>query len=264
MLLVSTERAMKLTPQDLYDLVKKTFPYEGDWNYAQLEESAELRQVMPGVVPVTDVRSSGKQFLVHLREMTKVFKYLAANKVVPEQTKAWKTVPLFLVQELGADYIHNVQAEADRLIAEGTENQLGGFLAGTAAYAPAFVSEQYIGVYARMHRAITVHDKRNNVHTEDSHMDDPCVSHLNAHFWGLAGWIDNLYAAWQQRHKMLADQNPVPPTGIMGVRISNRARYAEVTVCGAFLPLAKRPKVWLSLDEWKADIAQRKASAGTS
>ncbi len=122
---------MKLTPPELFDLIKKSFPYEGDWNYAQLEESTALRQIMPGVAPVTDVRSSGKQFLVHLREMTKVFKYLATNKVVPEQTKPWKAVPLFVVQELGADYVHNVQTEIDRLIAEGTENQLGGFLAGT-------------------------------------------------------------------------------------------------------------------------------------
>lgn len=255
---------MKLTPQDLFDLVKKSFPYEGDWNYAQLEECAELRQTMQGVAPLSDARTSGKQFLVHIREMTKVFKFLSAGKVVPEQAKAWKSVPLFVIQEIGADYMHNVQAEIDRLIAEGTENQLGGFLAGTAAYAPAYVADQYAGCYARMHRAITAYDRRSNTHTEDSNMDDPCVSHLNAHFWGLAGWVDNIYAAWQQRHKVLADQNPVPPAGIMGVRVTNKAKFAELSVCGSFLPLARRPKVWLSLEEWKAELARRKAEGGPS
>ena len=255
---------MKLTPQDLFDLVKKSFPYEGDWHYAQLEESAELRQVMPGIVPVDDVRNSGKQFLQHLREMTKVFKHLSASKVVPEQAKPWKTVPLFLTQEIGADYLHNVQSEIDRLVTDGTENQLGGFLAGTAAYAPAYVADEFAGCYARMHRAITVCDKRSNTHTEDSNMDDPCVAHLNAHFWGLAGWIDNLYATWQQRHKMLADQSPVPPSGILGVRVASKTKFAELSVCGSFLPLAKRPKVWLSLAEWKAELARRKAAGGTA
>jgi hypothetical protein len=251
---------MKLTPQDLYDLVKKSFPYEGDWNYAQLLESAELRQIMPGIAAVDDVRTSGKQFLVHLRELTKVFKFLSASKVVPEPAKAWKTPPLFVVQELTGDYMNNVQREIDRLIAQGAENQLGGFIAGTAAYAPAYVSDEFTGCYARMHRAITAHEKRINTHTEDSNMEDPCVSHLNAHFWGLAGWIDNLYATWQQRHNLLADQNPVPPAGIMGVRVSNKTKYPELSVCGTFLPLAGRPKVWLSLPEWKAELARRKGS----
>ena len=254
---------MKLTPQELFDLVKKTFPYEGDWHYAQLEESAELRQVMPGIVPLSDVRTSGKQFLLHLREMMKVFKFLSANRVVPEQAKPWKSIPAFLVLELGADYTESIKTEIERLIAQGTENQLGGFIAGTAAYAPgAYVAEEFAGCYARLHRALTAVEKRTNTHTEDSHMDDPCVSHLNAHFWGLAGWVDNLYAAWQQRHNLLADQSAVPPTGILGVRVSNKPKYAELSVCGSFLPLAKRPKVWLSLPEWKAELARRKTASG--
>ncbi|MBI4877226.1 MAG: hypothetical protein HY822_21570 [Acidobacteria bacterium] len=244
---------MKLTPMELCDLVKKAFPYEGDWHYAQLAESAELRQIMPNIVPADDVRKSGKQFLLHKREMVKVFKFLSSNRVVPDEAKPWKTVPLFVVQELGADYLHSVEAEIERLIRDGTENQLGGFLAGTAAYAPAYVQKQFAGCYARMHRAITAWEKRHNTHTEDSNMDDPCVAHFNAHFWGLSGWIDNLYAAWQQRHNLLADQSPVPPTGILGVRVANRAKFEELSVCGSFLPLAKRPKVWLSLEEWRAE-----------
>ncbi len=251
---------MKLTPVQLYDLVKKSFPYEGDWHYARLEESAELRQVMPGVVPVDDVRASGRQFLQHVREMTRVFKHLATNKVVPEETKPWKSIPLFVVHELGADYTEVVRAEIERLIKDGTDNQLGGFIAGTAAYAPPFLSEEFTGCYARMHRALAAHDRRSNTHTEDCGVDDPCVAHLNAHYWGLAGWIDNLYAAWQKRNNQLADQSPVPPTGIMGVRVSDRNKFAELSVCGSFLPLAKRPKVWLSLAEWRAELARRRSA----
>jgi hypothetical protein len=251
---------MKLTPPQLYDLVKKTFPYEGDWHYARMPENADLRKVMPNVVSDDDVRTSGKVFLQHLREMTRVFKYLAANKVLQDETRPWPKIPHFLVVQLGASYTDTVQTEVNRLIVDGTENQLGGFIAGTAAYMPAYISEEWAGCYARMLRAITVHEKRENTHSEDSNADDPCVATLNAHYWGFIGWIDSMYAAWQKRHNQLVDQTAIAPGGIMGVRIASRDKYAEQSICGAYLPLAKRPKVWLNLEEWKAEVARRKAS----
>lgn len=250
---------MKLTPPQLYDLVKKSFPYEGDWHYGRMPENADLRATMPGTLATDDVRGSGKQFLVHIREMTRVFKFLCQNKVVQEEAKPWKSVPLFISHELSPHYVDTVNTEIQRLIIDGTENQLGGFLGGSAAYQPAYIADEFVGCFQRMARATTVAEKRANTHTEDSSMDDPCLAPLNAHFWGLLGWLDNQYAAWQKRHNVLADQSPIAPTGIMGVRISSRDKHAEQSICGAFLPLAKRPKPWLSLPEWKDELARRKA-----
>lgn len=255
---------MKLTPPDLYDLVKKNFPYEGDWHYARMDENADLRAVMPGIAPFSDVRQSGKQFLVHLREMSRVYKFLSKTKVTQDSTKTWKDVPHHVIEEIGAGHFDVIMKEISRLIVDGTENQLGGFISGTMAYTPQTVSFEYAGLFGKMCRALSAYDRQEKTFTDDSSMDDPCYAHLNPHFWGMIGWIDNQWAAWQKRHNQLADQSEITPQGIMGVRISSRDKYADQSICGSFAPLAKRPKAWLAVAEWKAEFERRKAAGEVS
>ncbi|MCG3160287.1 MAG: hypothetical protein JMDDDDMK_01356 [Acidobacteria bacterium] len=198
-------------PEHIYHAVKPHFSHHAAWHEARLSNAPENH--FPGLIK-TDKPGSGEQFLRFHREMIRVFKWIIANTPGPQYRHVpWEKLPDWLANLFEAaqpNYLTAAYAEIDRLIVEGTADELGNFIEATG------VSQHpHKNIHNRAHGTIAGYENltfgANNARLADAKMNNFSSAPHNEHFWGLHGWIDDVFAKWQQQHGETVDQSPLQP-----------------------------------------------------
>lgn len=137
----------------------------------------------------------------------------------PYEHRAWERLPTWLAERFDAwnpAYLQGVYAEIDQLV-EGSADELGGFIEATVVS-----SCEYSNVHNHAHGAVAEYENEtlgeDDLRLTDAGMNSSRTVPHNEHFWGLHGWIDEVFARWQQSHGEEADRSPLNQPGSTIVR----------------------------------------------
>jgi hypothetical protein len=204
-------------PDELYHAAKPVFAHHAPWHAVRRPANAHLRG--PGTafpnLKGTNEAGSGEQFLRFHRDMVRVFKWLLIN--TPGSTYAyspWEQLPSWLADVFEAarpGYLAIAYAHVEQLINAGSADDLGNYIEATALA----VGQNGSDLHNRAHGTIDHYESDHfGADTErlvDARMGSFATAPHNEHFWGLHGWIDNRFAAWQLAHGEAVNQSPLAP-----------------------------------------------------
>jgi hypothetical protein len=215
-------------PDHIYQAVREPFAHHATWHIARIDPEGHG----PGS-PFPELRGldepgCGEQFLRFHRDMVRVFKWVVENTPGPAFAyEPWPRLPSWLEEEFASQQSGFPLAEAydelGRLIKAGSADDLGNFIEATE-----LSDHPARNVHNLSHGLIHVYEVRTlgaeDPRLEDAGMDGFPTAPHNEHFWGLHGWIDNLFADWQVQHGETVDQSPLPPEESEHAHFSRRAR----------------------------------------
>lgn len=210
---------MKL-PEPLYAAVREHMDHHGDWHLARFRERwlpvperadwRRARDTFPDLKFLDEV-GAGEQFLTFHRTMVRQFKWIIDHttghnfRFVP-----WPRIRDDLVQGLPPTMLLHAHARILELVREGTRDQLGSFIERTQTdHTPGS------NLHTALHGLIDAKESQDfpgDRSLREASMADLSVAHYNEHFWGLHGWIDNIYALWELAHGITPDQSPLEPS----------------------------------------------------
>lgn len=208
-------------PQPLFEAVRRAMAHHGHWHLARTPrawiptadrpEWEEAHAHFPDLIPINQV-GAGAEFLTFHRTMIRQFKWLIDN--TPGHFfvyKPWPRIPDELVTALPPSMFSRAHARILELIRQGTLDQLGSYLERTATDFTAGSN-----LHTALHGIIDARETRMGASARDQRecgMADLTVAHCNEQFWGLHGWIDDIYALWEYAHKQIPNQEPLEPGG---------------------------------------------------
>jgi hypothetical protein len=199
-------RTMLRLPDPLYLAVKPLFALHAGWHEAREPERHNLRGTgteFPDLAAV-GAPGSGEQFLRYHREMLAVF--LEVSRIGGRDELAcrpWREVPYWLSQFFSwaqPGYLSGALSRLREIVATGSPDELGKFLES----APSSESP-FRGLHDVSHTMIAIYERHrfgaDSPNLEDAGMGSPETAPHNEHFWGLHGWIDELYEKVARRHR---------------------------------------------------------------
>jgi len=185
-------------PDPLYMAVKPLFALHARWHEAREPDREAFRgpgTAFPDLIAVGEP-GSGEQFLRYHREMLKVFSQAGRDEARQQPPlRPWREVPFWLSQFFSwaqPGYLGGALDRIREVVETGSPDELGRFLESAPSGENPFrglhdVSHTMIAIYER-HRFGAEYPG-----LEDAGMGSPQTAPHNEHFWGLHGWIDELY-----------------------------------------------------------------------
>ena len=191
-------------PDPLYGAVKPLFVSHARWHAARDPSNGVLRgpgTEFPSLLGL-DQRGSGAQFLTYHREMIRTFVGVAArHPAAGFSYQPWTKIPVWLVDFFAwsqPGFLDGALAGARDIVRRGTADELGNFLESTLV-----TNDPFRGVHNIAHGNIAAYEEHrfgaDHPGLRDAGMDSSASSPHNEHFWGLHGWIDEMYAELQRR-----------------------------------------------------------------
>ncbi|MDX2043558.1 MAG: tyrosinase family protein [Acidobacteriota bacterium] len=234
-------------PDHIYNALKPLFAQHADWHVARMPEHSHLRGPgthFPGLQGLNQA-GSGEQFLRFHREMVRIFKWVLANTPGPAYPYTpWPRLPDWvanLFESSRPGFLAEAYQETNRLVIEGTADELGNFIEATR-----LSSHPVRGIHNRTHGTVAAYERQtfgvSNPLLVDAQMDSSRTAPHNEHFWGLHGWIDEVFAEWQRLHNEIVDQSPLDP--VLGGHGHGGHPHHEVGV-------VNQPAASVSVDESK-------------
>lgn len=211
-------------PHHLFLRTRDAFQQHPVWHLARLRERwlpavhrplwQRARDTFPAL-RYLDQPGAGEEYLRYHRALIRAFEWLAdANPAAGVVYAPWPRLPEWLTRSFSRDDGHGpgfLEGADDRirqLVEEGTADQLGQFLEPTEVARAPFdgLAGAAYHLLARV-ESLTL-DPTLVAGAELSAMS---MAPNNAAFWGLHGWLDEHYAAWQRRHGEVVDQSLLAP-----------------------------------------------------
>ena len=213
---------MKL-PDAVFAHTNTIFQHHFCWHLARSPAGGSIRAAVEphlsrDLRPIhdTDTAGSGRQFLVFHREMIRIFKHICIQTNFPfapwgPRLPRWVEELFEASEEHGPQFLPAAYQRIEELIVSGSLDDLGNFIEATSLAS----GQPGAGVHNAAHHLISAFEvQRFGVAAVAGAEMTPFLnSHSNEHFWGLHGWIDNLYARWQVAHGESPDQTPLDPAG---------------------------------------------------
>lgn len=209
-------------PDPIYAEVKSQMMHHAPWHLARIRRSRLFPQSWPDwdrarlvfpSVKFLDEAGCGEDFLRFHREMIRHYKWiLNQHPQIPVTYSPWAQFPAWLEQRFSPAYISAAKGQITNLIQNGTADELGNFIEATW-----LDGSPGSNIHNRSHGEIAAYEALtfpNDTRLDDASMGSPDTAHHNEHFWGLHGWIDELFAEWQRAHGEPVDQNPLAPAAM--------------------------------------------------
>ncbi len=208
-------------PDVLYNALREQMGNHGNWHLARqrrgwlpvaVRRSWEQARQENTTLKFLDEAGSGEEFLTFHRHMVRHFKWLCDPANLPGHSyrfEPWTELPAWLAAMYPPGWLGDAYGGILRLIRYGTADELGSFIERTERdyTAGSGVHNRAHGYIARFEAVKYPNDPR----MENAAMTDLSTAHFNEHFWGLHGWIDEIYAMWQRAHGQEVDQSPMMP-----------------------------------------------------
>lgn len=229
-------------PHHLFLRTRDAFRHHPVWHLARLRESwlpsvhrplwQRARATFP-MLRYLDQPGAGEEYLRYHRALIRAFEWLAdANPAAGVVYAPWPRLPEWLTRAFSRDDGHGpgfLEGADDRirqLLEEGTADQIGQFLEPTdVARAP------FDGVVGAAYQLVARVEALTLDPTLVAGAELTALSTApnNAAFWGLHGWVDEQYAAWQRRHGEPVDQTPLAPEHSLACWIPSAAAPLTLT-----------------------------------
>jgi len=205
------KRRMRL-PDALYNAVKPLFVSHARWHAARDPRREGLRgpgTEFPDVLGLNEA-GSGEQFLSYHREMLRTFTGVAFRH--PDTGfvyRPWPKLPNWLGDFFAwaqPGFLDGALTRARDIVRRGTADELGNFLESTLV-----TSDPFRGIHNIAHGNIAAYEEHrfgtDHPGLRDARMDSSVSSPHNEHFWGLHGWIDEMYVDLQRRRGEAMDRS---------------------------------------------------------
>jgi hypothetical protein len=205
-------------PDHIYLVARPIFEHHASWHVARdprFPGHAAARRALPGLRLIHEP-GAGEEFLRFHRVMVRHFKWIITGTRGPAyEYEPWRRLPGWLeaqfrtVSGLPAGYVGRMYEEIERLVVEGTADDLGNFIEATEVR-----RRRFDNVHNMSHGLISAYEERE--HAGDPRllgaaMGDPGEAAYNEFFWRLHGWIDDTFARGQRAHGEEVDQSPASP-----------------------------------------------------
>jgi hypothetical protein len=185
-------------PDPLDLAVKSLSASHGRWHAAREREGRRLRvfeSEFPGLVGPGEP-GSGAQFLEYHRVLMRAFEPMVRESGAAEVAlRPWREVPYWLSQFFAwaqPGYLTGALGHLQDIVRAGSPDDLGRFLES-----PPTAEHPFRGLHDVSHTMIAIYERHrfgaDHPGLEGAGMGSPETSPHNAHFWGLHGWIDELY-----------------------------------------------------------------------
>ena len=186
-------------PDPLYAAVKPISAPHARWHEARDAERRRLlglESEFPGLID-RGAPGSGAQFLEYHRKMLLDFDPALRERAPAElSVRPWREIPYWLSQFFSwaqPGYLPGALGRLREIVAGGTPDELGRFLE-----TPPSAQAPFSGLHEVAHTLIAIYERHrfgaDYPGLDDAGMGSPETSPHNEHFWGLHGWIDDLYA----------------------------------------------------------------------
>jgi hypothetical protein len=217
--IIISEENMRL-PDTVYQQLKTTMAHHAPWHFARFRREwvapddrpawQLARNQFPNVKYLNQA-GCGEEFLRFHRLMIRHFKWIVdQNPQSGFVYSPWRELPNWLAARFSENYLRVANARIAALIERGSADQLGNFIEATA------LDNSYgSSIHNSCHGQISEYEEENfpnDPRLTDASMNSPDTAHHNEHFWGLHGWIDEIFAAWQRRRGEEVDQSPLEPS----------------------------------------------------
>ncbi len=196
-------------PENLYESVKQAFDFHNAWHFSRNRKEwipqdlhrawEEARAIFPDL-KYLDEEGCGEEFLQFHRHMVKIFKWLVDNTDGHDFTYTpWSEIPDFVetvfinVFRTPDDYVASAQSTIDSLVTNGSLDDLGNFIEATNLGS----GSNSANIHNLGHGAVATFESQDFPDDEtqnDASMGFSFTAHHNEHFWGLHGWIDEIFA----------------------------------------------------------------------
>jgi hypothetical protein len=198
-------------------LVKKYFHHHGCWHalrdpsYPQKkrDECFPPGGSFPKGLRAWNEPGSGEDFLRFHREMIRNFKWIISVAPGPKYSyKPWVDLPIWLAPVLDAMdpfYRQKLGKKLEEMVDSAILDDLGRFIEGPEA------NDEFPQVHWVVHDLVATYEELVFGPQRSADMSAMATAPLNEHFWGLHGWIDEIYARWQTNNGEVVDQTPLEP-----------------------------------------------------
>jgi hypothetical protein len=209
---------MKL-PSPIFELVRAKFSCHGCWHRLRMPDSSraqairnrcfgkgELGTLWPKGLQAQENPGSGQDFLLFHRLMIRNFKWIVEHAKPSYQYRPWVDFPPFVASALdqtSASYRRDLDKKLNDMVVNATLDDLGRFIEGSDSFTP--------HIHFMVHGIVHDFEEDNYGAQPESDMGRFQVAALNEHFWGLHGWIDEIYAKWQRAHRQKVNQIAAKP-----------------------------------------------------
>jgi len=207
---------MKL-PAPIFDLAKKHFACHGCWHRLRLIDSPEYQQLRDKCFPKGELwpnglkaqgeKGCGEDFLRFHRMMIRNFKWVVKDAPAPKyQYLPWTDFPVWVASVLDAldpFYRQTLSQTLEYMIFNDSLDRLGQFIEGEV--------NDFPHIHFTVHGIVHDYEESHFGKQPESDMGYFETAPCNEHFWGLHGWIDEIYARWQRAHGEAVDQSPMVP-----------------------------------------------------
>jgi hypothetical protein len=205
-------------PDHIYHVSRPVFDHHASWHVARdprFPGHVAARRAFPELRLIHEA-GAGEEFLRFHRVMVRHFKWIITETRGPAYVyEPWSRLPGWLeaqfrmIGDLPAGYVGRMYEEIERLVVEGTADDLGNFIEATRVR-----RRRFDNVHNLSHGLIAAYEERE--HSGDprlfgADMADPGDAPHNEFFWRLHGWIDDIFARWQRAHGEEVDQSPASP-----------------------------------------------------
>lgn len=205
-------------PDTLCDAMRPHMNHSG-WHIARLREQwlpigerpdwRIARNEYPNV-KYLDEPGSGREFLVFHRNMIRSYKWFLTQPSAAQVVyQPWREIPDWLAARFHPGAMGATYARILHLIRYGTADQLGSYLERNE-----LDTSPGCNMHNLAHGYIARHEAENFVNDPrlaGAGMTDLSTACFNEHFWGLHGWMDEIYAMWQRLHDEPVNQEALDP-----------------------------------------------------
>jgi hypothetical protein len=197
-------------PINIFLLTKKYFKCHGCWHEMRSPSvpKKDRERCFPGLRALGEP-GAGEDFLRFHREMVRNFKWLIKNAEGPKYDYVqWNHFPNWLEGLLDAfrpPYRRQLRRALEKLVDQPKLDELGVFIEGGG------LKDNFPAIHWMVHGIVSDFERVNFGSQPAADMGKMETSPNNEHFWGLHGWIDNLYASWQTNNGESVDQSALKP-----------------------------------------------------
>ena len=204
-------------PSPIYELAAKYFAHHGCWHelrnpkysQAQRDECFKPGEMLPNPLRSTREKGCGEDFLRFHRLMIRQFKWIVETAPPPKyEYRSWIDFPSWLSQIFDAMdpfYRQKLSRRLYAMVQDSSLDDLGQFIEGEES------DDLFPHIHYLAHDAISDYERRVFGPQPTCDMSDMSIALYNEHFWGLHGWIDDIYARWQEHHGEKVDQSALKP-----------------------------------------------------
>jgi Common central domain of tyrosinase len=196
-------------PINIYTLTRKHFDCHACWHEMRSPSIPQEKrnQCFPGLRALGQ-RGAGEDFLRFHREMIRNFKWLLQDAPGTKyRYRPWYDFPTWIECLLDAfhpTYRRQLKSQLDEILEESLD-ELGVYIEGYG------LKDDFPAIHWVIHGIVSDFEKLNFGPQKTADMGKMETAPNNEHFWGLHGWIDNMYARWQRKNGEQVDQSPLEP-----------------------------------------------------